>query len=167
MTVQRRAIWREALSGLSPAWVLRQMVLAVVVVLLSIVWLRLSDSNVLWVGLSLLLGLVILVVAGGGETSLLLSLAVRTRTRGRLLRGIVLLLVAALLWYAVGNVIAHVQVHDSMRAGYYNSRFSASARRLFTYDHILLWLGWLWAIVRWICGSVLGALFIASRGSAR
>ncbi|HZQ43215.1 MAG TPA: hypothetical protein VFA99_08175 [Acidobacteriaceae bacterium] len=161
MTAVRRAVWRDAACLLHLAWVLQQMALAVIVFVLSIVWLRLPDSNVLWVAVSLLLGLLILCVALGGETALLLRLARRTLTRARLLRGALLLLLAVLLWYIVGNAIDHLQAHDALRAGYYNSRFSASRRQLFTYEHLMTWLGWLWTAIRWIVLSLLGALFIA------
>lgn len=161
MTIKQPAAWRDALSLLNPRWVLKQMMLALIVVMLSIGWLRLSDSNVLWVSSSLLLGLAILAVAGGGETALLLSLAGQARSRGRLLRGSLLLFVGVVLWYLVEIVIHHAQAGDPLRAGYYNSRFNASARSHFTYEHIIMWLGWLWTTLRWVCASVLGALFIA------
>ena len=167
MTTTQRAVWRDAVSLLHPVWVLKQMTLAIVVFVLSIVWLRLPDSNALWVVASVLLGLLILCIALWGEAFLLLRLASYPLTRARILRGALLLLVAGSLWFIVGTAIDHLQAQDALRAGYYNSRFSASSRQTFTYEHLVTWLGWFWTAVRWIVLSVLGALFIAPTVATR
>jgi hypothetical protein len=163
MTARSSSVLRSALTLLSVRLVLAQIGLALLVFLLYVVWLRMPDASVLEVIGSALLALIALVVAGAGESALMLHLAGRARTPGRLLRGTLLLLAGVALWFAGSAVLDHLQTNDSLRAGYWNSRFPHQLRNFFSYEHILLWLGWFWTTLAWIgAGMIALAVFVAT-----
>jgi hypothetical protein len=147
--------------------VLAQIGLALLVVLLYVLWLRLPDASVLDVIGSAVLALIILAVAGAGESALILRVAGRACTPGKLLRGSFLLLAGVALWFAWSALLNHLHGDDYLRAGYWNSRFPHRLRNLFSFEHILLWLGWTWTALAWIGGSVIGLFVFAGTASAR
>jgi hypothetical protein len=168
MTARPTSVLRGALSLLSIRLVLTQIGLALLVFLLYVVWLRMPDASVLEVIGSALLALIALAVAGAGESALVLHLAGRARTPGRLLRGTLLLLAGVALWFAWSALLDHVRGNDFTRAaGYVNSRFPHQLRYLFTFDHILLWLGWFWTTLAWIGAGILALLVFAATASAK
>lgn len=152
---------RATLRLFRPAVVLQQAGVGVLTFLLSLVWLRLSDANVLWLLLTVVLGLAIAVGFGVGEASLLLRLAGQPRTRARLARGALLVLVVVLLSYAALALVGPLQANDGLRAGYLNSRFGPGARRVFTYQHLLQWFGWGWELLELLLQGVVGAVLLA------
>jgi len=153
---------RSALGQMSVRLVLQQIGLALLVFLLYALWLHVPDASAFDVIGSAVLGLMVIAVAGGGEFAIALPLAGRARTPGRLARGAVLLLVGAVLWFGWSTLLDHLRgpyhANDNLWAGYLNSRFPHQLRNVFSYRHILLWLGWMWAILGWI-GTGLIAIF--------
>jgi hypothetical protein len=163
--VIRTATIRSAFSLLTPRIVLQQIGLGLIVFLLSVVWLRIPDASILDVIGTILLALIILAVAGGGESWIILHLSATLITPKRLLRGTLLVLAAILLWLLWSALLDHLRTNDSVRAGYYNSRFPASMRNLFSYVHIYQWLEWLWTTLAWIGAGIL-ALFVVSTSAS-
>jgi hypothetical protein len=159
MTRPSSSLLRDALSLISLRLILRQIGLALLVFALCVVWLRMPDASGLEVAASALLALVILAVAGMGESALVLRLCGRARTPGSLLRGAALLLAGVALWLAWGALLDGLHGDDYLRAGYLNSRLPHSMRYLFTYERIVLWLRWMWTAFDWIGAGVL-ALFV-------
>jgi len=155
----RGGLFREALALLRPIHVLAQIALAVVVFLLSILWLRLSDANALWLIATIVLGLVILLTAGAGEAALLLALTRQPRTRARLLRGALIVLALIALWFGWTALLSH-HGDDSLRAGYINSKTPHLLRYIFTYEHLVLFQRWFWDAIAWIGTGILAALLL-------
>jgi len=89
--------------------VLQQIGLALLVFLLYALWLRVPDASALDVIGSALLALLAVAVAGAGESALLLRLAGRARTPERLLRGALLLLAGAVLWFGWTALLNHLR----------------------------------------------------------
>ncbi len=102
MTMKIPPVWRDALALLSVRLVLAQLGLVAGVFLFFLLWLRLPDASILEVAGSGLLALLIVAAAGVGESRLILGLAGRPRTRGRFVRGTLLLLAGVALWLAWG-----------------------------------------------------------------
>jgi hypothetical protein len=161
MTARSSSVLRSALTLLSVRLVLAQIGLALLVFLFYVAWLRMPDASVLEVIGSALLGLIALAVAGAGESALVLHLAGRARTPGRLLRGTLLLLAGAALWFAWSALMGHVRgdynQNEIKLAGYLNSRPPYALRYLFTYENILRWIEWILELLGWI---VAGAIFL-------
>jgi hypothetical protein len=162
---------RAALALLSVRLVLQQIGLALVVFALSFAWLRIPDASALDVAASALLALLVLAIAGAGESTLILHLADHPRTLARLLRGTLLLLAAAVLWFGWSTLLGHLRgdynQNDNTLAGYLNSRFPQALRYFFTYDHILRWIGWAWNLLGWIVAGVIAAFVFAWTASLR
>jgi hypothetical protein len=161
------SVLRNALTLLSVRLVLEQIGLALLVFLLYVLWLKVPDASVLDVIGSAVLAIIVLAVAGGGESALVLRLAGRARTPGRLLRGALFLVAGVALWFAWSALLDHLHGDDSLRAGYWNSRFPHQLRNLFSYAHILLWLGWAWTTLAWIGAGVIALFVFAGTASAR
>lgn len=149
--------------------VLEQTGLGLLVFLLSVLWLRVPDASGLDVIGSVCLALIVLWVAGAGESAIVLRLVERKRTPGRLVRGTLLLMLGVALWFAWDSLLDHVRdiYSDSLVAGYWNSRFPHQLRNIFSYNHIVLWLGWLWATLDWIAAGVIAAFVFADIASAK
>ena len=145
-----RSVWSRALQLLTFRLLLMQLGLAVISILLFLIWLRVPDGNVFEVAFSGLLGLLILVVAMSGEAAILLRVRSLPLSRNRVLRDAVVLAITMLLWFAWSALIDRLSLHDVLRAGYLNSRFPHAYRNFFSYPHLLLWFGWLWACLRWL-----------------
>lgn len=157
-----RPMFREAMGLVSTALVLRQMVLGLLVLLLSLAWLRVPDASWLEVCTSVVVALLVLALAGGCESALLLRLADEPRTAGKLLRGTLLLLVCAALWTGWLLLLHQLRWDDPLHAAYFNSRLPHAMRSLFSYESILLWLGWITLALVWIGAGTLAAFFIAA-----
>jgi hypothetical protein len=162
---------RKALALMSVRLVLEQIGLALLVFLLYVLWLRVPDASVLDVVGSVSLALIVLWVAGAGESVLMLRLAGRGRTPGRLLRGALLVLAGFVLWFGWSALLDHLRgdynSNDNLLAGYLNSRFPHQLRNFFSYTHILLWLGWMWTALEWIGAGIIAALVFAGTASDR
>jgi len=131
----------------------------VLVMLLSVLWLHMPDASAIDVTGSVLLGLAVIWVAGAGETTLFLRLCDTPRTRGRLLRGALLMMLGVALWIGACSVVSHLQSSDPLRAGYLNSRVSFRWRNLFSFTHIMTWLGWTWTAIEWMVAGVIAGFF--------
>ncbi|HEY0795309.1 MAG TPA: hypothetical protein VGD64_05970 [Acidisarcina sp.] len=167
MTAKSAFVWRDALRLLSVRLVLEQLGLVLGVFVLFVVWLRLPDVSALEVAGSGLFAMLIVAAAGLGETRIVLSIAGRASTWGRLLRGASLLVVAAVIWFAWNHWLTHLSGPDATRAGYFNSRAPHQLRYLLTYGHILLWLGWMWSTLGWIGAGVITVFAFALTASTR
>jgi len=167
MTMKPPPIWRDALALLSGRVVLAQLGLVTGLFLSFMLWLRLPDASILEVVCSGLLALLIVASTGLGESWLILGLAGRPRTWGRFIRGTLLLLVGVVLWIAWSVWLAHVSNDDPLRAGYLNSKAPHQLRRLLTYEHILLWLGWMWTTLKWLGGGLLASIIVPLVASRR
>ena len=167
MSQPSRSVIRGALALMNARLLLEQIGLAALAFGLAVVWLRMPDASPLDVVGSVALALLILVVAGFGETALFLRLTLRKRTAGRLLRGALLIFVGVALWFEWSKLLDHLHANDGLRAGYYNSRFPHGLRNFFSYEHILLWLGWLWKDLAWIGGAVIAVFVFAAIASSR
>ena len=165
MTARPPSMLRGALSLLSVRLVLAQIGLALLAFLLYVAWLRMPDASALEVIGSFLLALIALAIAGAGESALMLHLAGRARTPGRLLRGTLLLLAGVALWFAWSALMGHFRgdynQNDGTLAGYLNSRLPHSFRYVFTYERILSSIVWTWELLRWIVSGVI-ATFVFS-----
>ena len=163
----RPSTLRGALGLMSARLVLEQIGLALLVLLLAGLWLRMPDASWLDVVGSAVLALIAIAVAGAGESTLMLRLAARERTPGRLLRGTLLLLAGAALWFGWCALVDHLHGNDPLRAGYLNSRFPHQLRNFFSYEHILRWLGWMWMALEWIAAGVIAVFVFACTASSR
>ena len=165
------SILRSALRLMSVRLVLQQISLAAAVFLLYLLWLHVPDASVLDVAGSIVLVLIVITVAGCGESSIVLRLAGNTRTPARLLRGTLWLAVGVALWFAWSALLAHLRgnydANDNLWAGYLNSRFPHQLRNVFTYQHILLWLRWMWGTLGWIGTAAIAAVVFALTTSVR
>jgi hypothetical protein len=149
--------------------VLQQIGLVLLIFLLYALWLHVPDASALDVIGSALLALLAVAVAGAGESALLLRLAGRARTPERLLRGALLLLAGAVLWFGWNALLdglrGNYNSNDALWAGYLNSRFPHQLRNAFSYQHILLWLRWMWTMLGWIgAGLVAIGVFAGTAG---
>ncbi len=144
------------------AWIgLQQIALAAGLSLLLLAWLHVPDANAFEVIISVLLALLLASVAGAGESVLALRLTNRSVTMRRLVVGTVAVIVAALLWYGVSLGIDRLSANEGLRAGYLNSRFPASLRNVFTYEHISYGFGLFWSALRWLVAGLLAATTFA------
>jgi hypothetical protein len=161
------SVIHSALKLLSARLVLQQIGLALLVLLLYGLWLRIPDASVIDVIGSAVVALILLAVAGAGESAISLRLVGVARAPRRLLRGAPLLLAGAVLWFGWGTLLDHVHGDDYLRAGYLNSRFPHQLRNFFSFEHIVLWLGWLWTALARIGAGVIGLFAFAGITSNR
>lgn len=160
MTMKPPPIWRDALALVSVRLILAQLGLVAGVFLFFLLWLRLPDASILEVAGSALLAVFVVTAAGLGESRLILGLAGGPRTQGRFVRGTLLLLVGVAIWFAWSAWLAHVSSNDPLRAGYLNSKAPHQLRHLLTFEHILLWLGWMWSAIKWLGGGLLASVIV-------
>ncbi len=159
------SIMQHALALFNVRLVLQQIGLALLVFALSVIWLRIPDASAIDVAASILLAFIVIGIAGAGESALILRLADQERTLGRLVRGTLFLLLAVMLWIACDTLLNHLQASDSLRAGYLNSQFRHSRRNVFSYEHVLLWLGWLWTLLQSFCIGLIALITVTSTAS--
>jgi hypothetical protein len=158
---------RSALSLLTSRLALQQIALGLIVFLLSLAWLRIPDATILEVIATTLLALIILALAAGGETWIILHLSATIVTPKRVLRGALLVLAGIALWFLWTALLDLLRTNDSLRAGYYNSRFPASMRNVFSYAHILQWLEDFWTALAWIGAGILTLLVFTATASVK
>lgn len=161
------SIVRPALALFSFRLVLHQIALVLLVFALSVIWLRIPDASAIDVAASVFLAFLVLGIAGAGESALILRLANRRRTLTTLVRGTVFLLLGVALWIACSTALDHLQTNDSLRAGYLNSQFPHSLRNVFSYEHILLWLGWIWTLHQAICIGLITLFPVTATASSQ
>jgi hypothetical protein len=161
------SVLRNALNLLTVRLVLKQIGLALLVFALYALWLRIPDASALDVIATAVLAFIVLAVAGGGETMLFLHLADRPRTPAKLLRGTLFPLAGVALWFAWSALLDHFHGDDYLRAGYLNSRFPHALRYFFTYEHLMLWLGWMWTALEWIGAGALAIVVFAATASSQ
>lgn len=168
----RLPLFREALRLLGPLHVIAQIGLAVLVFLLSVLWLRLSDASACWLVITVVLGIIILLVAGAGEAAILLALtraprAPRTpRTPRKLLRGAVIVIALLALWFGWTVLLSH-HGNDVLITGFLYSKLPRSLRHIFNYENLELFESWFWDAVAWIGTGILAALLLPLIASIR
>jgi len=159
--------WRNAISLLSILLVAKQLGLAVLVFLMSVMWLRIPDANFFEVFLSFVAGVVILAIAAGGEAAILLRMAGVAITRGKIARaaGVLIVCVAAamLAYWAVGHIYGSV----SMLPSYLNSKLPRSLRYVLTYQRLDTMQDWFCAVLQWLVVGVVLACGFAVMAAVR
>jgi len=163
----RTSILRSALALVSPRLVALQIGLAVLVFAFSVLWLRVPDASLVDVVGTVLLGIFVLALAGGGEASLMLRMCGRPLTPWRLLRGCVLVLVGVALWFGWSLVLGHLSANDWEWAGYLNSRAPHQLRNVFSYFHLHSFFEALWSTLRWLGAGLLGAFVFVMTAATR
>lgn len=135
----------------SLGWVAAQFWATLLIVLAGVGWTRVPEKHVWLVGLTLLLPLLMLAATLVLEAGTMRSFFDQDERRVRFVWGALTLLVwIAVVWIA-WFILDWCEDQIPLWASYLNSRASAHARaRLFTYDHIQLWLMILVWIFRWI-----------------
>jgi hypothetical protein len=158
---------RNAFATMSLRLLLAQMGLAALVFALTVVWLRLSDSSALSMISTVLIGLVLLALASGGEVALMLRICARPLTPARLLKGAVAFLACVALWLLWSGLITTLESRESLLAGYLNSRFPASLRNIFSYAHLHQAMECIASLLRWIGAGILTAAAYSVAASER
>jgi hypothetical protein len=166
MTMNRTSIFRSALGLLTMRGIAMQIGLGLLVFVLSVAWLRVPDASALEVVGSGLLGLIVLALAGGGQAVLLLRMCDRPRTRTRIAIGGVAILFGIALWLAWNALLYHVAEHDTLWAGYLNSRFPHGLRNLFSYPHIIELFTLLGKGLKWVGDGIILAIVVSLVASA-
>ncbi len=139
---------------------LQHVALAAFLFLLLIGWLHIPDANAIEVFGSVVTALLIAAVAGAGESAIALRLTNRRATTRRLLLGTGAVCLAALLWFAISLGVDHLSTKQGLWVGYLNSRFPASLRQAFSYEHLFLWFEWAGRALRWgVAGLLAAAIF--------
>jgi hypothetical protein len=135
----------------SLGWVAAQFWATLLIVLAGVGWTRVPEKHVWQVGLTLLLPLAMLAATLVLEAGTMRSFFGQDERRVRFAWGALTLLVwIAVVWIA-WFILDWCDDQIPLWASYLNSRASAHARaRLFTYEHIQLWLTILVWIGRWI-----------------
>lgn len=132
-------------------WVGLQFGLTLVLLLAGVAWTRLPEKHWWQVALTLLIPLLLIVCLLELEAGTMRKLAGDDGRRVKLVAGAATLLfwlaAAWACWWALDW--CHEQIWDW--AAYLNSKASARWRaRTFTYAHLVLWLGWVEWVLRWI-----------------
>jgi hypothetical protein len=135
----------------SLGWVAAQFWATLLIVLAGVAWTRVPEKHVWMVGLTLLLPLLTLAAVLVLEAGTMRSFFDQDERRTRFAWGALTLLVwIAVVWIA-WFILDWCDDQIPLWASYLNSRASAHARaRLFTYEHLQLWLAILVWIGRWI-----------------
>jgi hypothetical protein len=167
MTRPGSSIVRSAIAAMTVRLFLAQVGLAAAVFALTIVWLRLPDSSAFSVVATIVVGLLLLALASGGEIAIMLRLCNRPLTLGRILRGAIALLVCVVLWLLWSWIITSFESKGELLAGYLNSRFPASLRNTFSYAHLYQGMEWIASLLRWIGAGVLAAVVYSAAASTR
>jgi hypothetical protein len=167
MTTNRTSLLRGALGLLSVRWIAAQIGLALLVLALAVGWLRVPDASAVDVVGTVLLGLVVLALAGGGEAVLLLRLSRRPVSPARVVLGGVAVLLGIALWLGWSALVGHVGENVSQWEGYLNSRFPHGLRNIFSYEHLYTWTLWLLSFLKWLGAGVVAAIVAGMVVSAR
>ena len=135
----------------SMGWVIALFGGTLLLVLIGIAWTRLPDKHVWQVVLSLLLPLMLLAAALILQAGTMCSLTGDDGKRVKLVWGAATLLVWVALAAATWWMLDWCDDRIPEWAGYLNSKASAHARaKLFTYDHLFLWMTILEWFFRWV-----------------
>lgn len=167
MTARSTPIWRRALALFSVRLVVGQIELAGLIFVLFLAWLRVPDASALDVVATLLLGLLIVAVAGCVESFVVLRLCGRERNARRLLLGALFIVAVVALWFGWSALIGNIRGNDFQRAGYYNSQLPHQLRYFFTFERIAQWLGWMWNAITWIGAGLLALAAVCAACSSR
>ena len=137
--------------GRAWGWTAAQFWATLLIVLAGLGWTRVPEKHVWQVGLTLLLPVAMLAAMLVLEAGTMRGLLKKDERRARFAWGALTLVVwIAVVWIA-WLILDWCGDQIPLWAGYLNSRASAHARaRVFTYDHIQLWLTILVWIFRWI-----------------
>jgi hypothetical protein len=162
MTTHRTSLLRSAVGALSVRWIAQQIGLALLVFVLGVAWLRIPDASAVDVVGTVLLGLVVLALAGGGEAVLLLRLSRRPVAVSRVVIGGVAILLGIVVWLGWSVLLEHVGGNVSQWEGYLNSRFPHGLRNIFSYEHLYTWTLWLLLLLKWLGAGAVAALVAGS-----
>jgi hypothetical protein len=162
MTMNRTSLLRSAVGALSVRWITQQIGLTLLVFVLGVAWLRIPDASAVDVVGTVLLGLLVLALAGGGETVLLLRLSRRPVAVSRVVIGGVAILLGIAVWLGWSALLEHVSANVSQWEGYLNSRFPHGLRNIFSYEHLYTWTLWLLSLLKWLGAGAVAAIVAGS-----
>jgi hypothetical protein len=137
--------------GRARVWVVLQFGLTLVLLAVGMVWTRIPDKHWWQVGLTLLIPLLLGISLLELQAGTLRKLANDDGKRVKLVWGavslVVWLAVVWLCWWALDWCDGHIWEW----ASYLNSKAPAGLRaRTLTYAHLVLWMGWVEWVFRWI-----------------
>ena len=161
MSAARILVPQRAVRLMTARFVLTQTGLAVVVLGLFALWLQVPDASALDVIGSVLLGLLLICVAGAGETWLVLRLGRQPLSLRRNLLGMGLWVVAALLWWAWFAWIHHLGNNTVLYASYLNSKLPPGVRVLASFSRLEAVMDWLGTMLAWGAGALLAIPVVA------
>ncbi len=147
-------------------WVVAQLVGTPLLILVGLAWTRLPDKHVWQVALSLLVPLLLGISVFELQAGTVRSFADDDGKRVKLVLGAISLLVWVAIGAACWAVLDWCDDQIPQWAGYLNSQAPASLRaKLFTFEHISLWLGIVEWLLRWV--AVPGKLIVYASASAQ
>lgn len=144
---------KDLTARLRRAWVWIALQFGVTLLLMAagVVWTRLPEKHWWQVGLTLLLPVMVIVSLLELQAGTMRKLADDDRKRVKLVWGAMTLLVWLAVVWACWWALDWCDGHIWEWAGYLNSKAPVSWRaRTFTYAHLVLWLGWVEWVLRWI-----------------
>jgi hypothetical protein len=137
--------------GRARVWVALQFGLTVVLIAVGVAWTRLPDQHWWQVGLTLLIPVLLAISALELQAGTMRKLADDDGKRVKLVWGAATLLFWAAVVWVCWWALDWCDDHIWEWAGYLNSKAPAAWRaRTFTYDHLVLWMGWVEWVFRWI-----------------
>jgi hypothetical protein len=132
-------------------WVAAQFVVTLLLILVGIVWLRLPEKHLWQVALSLLLPLLVGISALELQAGTMRGLADNDGKRVKLVWGAVALVAWLAVAWIAWMILDLCDDKISLWAGYLNSQAPAHWRaKLFTYEHIQSWFGFIEWVLRWV-----------------
>ena len=135
----------------SRRWVAAQFVGTLLLILIGIAWTRLPEKHLWQVALSLIVPVLLAISVLELNAGTMRSLASNDGKRVKLVWGAITLLLWIAVAWASWAILDWCDDQIPQWAGYLNSQAPAHARaKLFTYDHLVLWMTILEWIFRWI-----------------
>jgi hypothetical protein len=155
---------QAAFRKLSTSVVLLQWCGNLVLILLAFAWLQIPDSHA-WQFLFTLLTAAALILAFLGlHARTIRKLLVASPTASRWLRLLVLLAVI-ILGYFLLQLIGVGRSHETLFAGYWNSKFSAGQRSYFTFQRLVQWQDYFYDLLQWLLAALLLPVAFVGAGS--
>jgi|HubBroStandDraft_5_1064220.scaffolds.fasta_scaffold34020_2 hypothetical protein len=155
---------QAVLRRLSASVVLLQWFGNLVLILLAFAWLQIPDSHAWQFLFSLLTAAVLILAFINLHARTFRKLLAAPPNASRWLRLLVLLAVV-ILGYFLLQLIGVGRSHETLFAGYWNSKFSAGQRNVFTFQRLVQWQDYCYDLLKWLLGALL--LPVAFVGAGR
>jgi hypothetical protein len=143
-----------AFRKLTPGIVLLQWAGNLAAMLLAFAWLQIPDSHAWQFIFSMLFG-VLLVFAFLWLHARTFRILRPSDTAVPLWQRLLVLLIVIVLGHLLLHGIGIGRNHETLFAGYWNSKFSASMRSFFTYQRLVQWQENIYALLQWLFAAVL------------